>query len=81
MLLHGSSPHGMSKQAYLLQWVYKAATQPSAALEHMLLLGYRGEPSALFSISAPRRQERKPETARRGVFQVRCTERCNTRLE
>ncbi|CAL5224037.1 g6659 [Coccomyxa viridis] len=69
VLLHGSTPHGVSKQAYLLQWVYKAAIQPSAALEHMLLLGYRGEPSALFSVSAPRRQERKLESARRSVFQ------------
>lgn len=73
VLLHGSSPHGLSKQAYLLQWVYKAATQPPAALEHMLLLGYKDEPSALFSVSAPHRQERKPESARRSVFQVRCT--------
>ena len=73
VLLHGSTPRGVSKQAYLLQWVYKAAIQPSAALEHMLLLGYRGEPSALFSVSAPRRQERKPESARRSVFQVRQT--------
>ena len=62
----------MSREAYLLQWVYTAATQPAAALEHMLLLGYRGEPSALFSISAPRRQERKAEVTRRTVFQVRC---------
>ena len=73
ILLHGSSQHGISKQAYLLQWVYKAARHPPAALEHILLLGFRGEVSALFSMSAPRRQERKPEVARRSVFQVRCT--------
>ena len=73
MALHGSSSRGLSRQAYLLQWAYKAATHPQAALEHMLLLGYRGEPSALFSVSAPRRQERKPEAAKRGTFQVRGT--------
>ena len=74
VLLHGSSLHGLSKQAYLLQWVYKAATHPPAALEQILLLGYRGEVSALFSISAQRRQERKPEDARQSVFQVRRTQ-------
>ena len=73
MALHGSSSRSLSRQAYLLQWAYKAATHPQAALEHMLLLGYRGEPSALFSVSAPRRQERKPEAAKRGTFQVRGT--------
>ncbi|CAK0731768.1 hypothetical protein CVIRNUC_000040 [Coccomyxa viridis] len=67
--LHGSSSRGLSRQAYLLQWAYKAAAHPQAALEHMLLLGYRGEPSALFSVSTPRRQERKPEAAKRGTFQ------------
>ena len=72
MALHSSSSRGLSRQAYLLQWAYKAATHPQAALEHMLLLGYRGEPSALFSVSAPRRQERKPEAAKRGTFQVGC---------
>ena len=71
--LHRSSSRGLSRQAYLLQWAYKAAAHPQAALEHMLLLGYRGEPSALFSVSAPRRQERKPEAAKRGTFQVGCT--------
>ena len=71
MALHGSSSRGLSRQAYLLQWAYKAAAQPQAALEHMLLLGYRGKPSALFSVSGPRRQERKPEAAKRGTFQVR----------
>ena len=69
--LHGSSSRGLSRQAYLLQWAYKAAAHPQAALEHMLLLGYRGEPSALFSVSTLRRQERKPEAAKRGTFQVR----------
>jgi hypothetical protein len=72
VLLGGGSSRGLSRQAYLLQWVYKAAVQPQAALEHMLLLGFRGESSALFSISAPRRLERKPEGPRRRTFQVCC---------
>jgi len=71
VLLHGSSTGGLSRKAYLLQWSYKAAVHPQAALEHMLLLGYRGEASALFSVSVPRRQERKPEAARRSVYQVK----------
>ena len=70
--LHGNNSRGLSRQAYLLQWAYKSATHPQAALEHLLLLGYRGEPLALFSISAPRRHEKKLEAAKRGTFQVRC---------
>ena len=73
VLLHGSSSRGISRKAYLLQWIYETASHPPAALEHMLLLGYQGEPSVLFAVSAPRRLERKPEAPRRSTFQVSAT--------
>lgn len=58
-------------RSWLALWVALAAASPRKCLEHLLLLGYAGEPGALLAPSRPRRVERGlPTGPARGVFQV-----------
>ena len=58
-------------RAWLALWAALAAASPRKCLEHLLLLGYAGEPGALLAPSRPRRAERSlPNGPARGVFQV-----------
>ena len=58
-------------RSWLALWAALAAASPRKCLEHLLLLGYAGEPGALLAPSRPRRVERGlPTGPARGVFQV-----------
>ena len=58
-------------RSWLALWAALAAASPRKCLEHLLLLGYAGEPGALLAPSRPRRIERGlPSGPARGVFQV-----------
>ncbi|KAK9846318.1 hypothetical protein WJX81_001431 [Elliptochloris bilobata] len=58
-------------RSWLALWAALAAASPRKCLEHLLLLGYAGEPAALLAPSRPRRVERgMPTGPARGVFQV-----------
>ena len=67
----GPSGSGLTKTGFLAKWAYTAALQPKLALEHLLLLGYDGDPSAAFALSRPRRSEhRRADGPGRSVYQV-----------
>lgn len=58
-------------RSWLALWAALAAADPRRCLEHMLLLGYAGDPAALLAASRPRRIERGLATGpARSVFQV-----------
>ena len=63
-------PGGLTRRGFLSLWAFTTAVDPRKTLEHCLLLGYRGDPAALFCISRPRRAERKSDAPGRAVFQV-----------
>lgn len=63
---------GLPLRSWLALWAALAADDPRRALEHMLLLGYAGEPGALLAPSRPRRAERGlPAGPARSLFQAR----------
>jgi hypothetical protein len=63
-------PGGLTRRGFLSLWAFTTAVDPRKTLEHCLLLGYRGDPAALFCISRTRRAERKSDAPGRAVFQV-----------
>lgn len=68
---------GLTKRGFLSKWAFTTAIDPRQTLEHALLLGHRGDPATLFSISRGRRAERKSDSPGRSVFQVRdCCVHC-----
>lgn len=54
-----------------MRWRLMANSDPRSALANILYLGYDGDPASLFTITKPRRQERKPEQRSRTVFKVK----------
>lgn len=70
LLVEGEEAGGLSWRGFLAKWAFTTAVNPRATLEHALLLGYRGDPSALFYTSRPRRVERKSDAPGRTVYQV-----------
>lgn len=67
----GPGGAGLTKTGFLAMWAFMAAVEPKVALEHLLLLGYDGEPSAAFAVSRPRRLEhRKGDGPGRSAYQA-----------
>ena len=69
---------GLTVNGFLAKWAVMAAAAPRKTLAHLLYLGYEEDPSALFHIARPRRQERKADQPARGVYQVRAHSICAT---
>ena len=62
---------GLTKAGFLAKWACMAALEPRLALEHLLLLGYDGDPSAAFAVSRSRRAEhRRADGPGRSVYQA-----------
>ncbi len=67
----GPNSSGLTKAGFLAKWAFTAAAEPKLALEHLLLLGYDGDPSAAFALSRPRRAElRRSDGPGRSVYQA-----------
>ena len=62
---------GLTVNGFLAKWAVMAAAAPRKTLAHLLYLGYEDDPSALFHIARPRRQERKADQPARAVYRVR----------
>lgn len=58
-LLVQSSSDGLTEQGWLAKWGFTAASDPRAALEWLMYLGYTKPAATAFAVSRPRRQERK----------------------
>lgn len=66
----GRSDGSLTLQGFLAKWAYTTATKPVETLAYLRYLGYRGSAASMFTISRPRRQERKQEQIQRSVLQV-----------
>lgn len=62
-LLVQSSPDGLTEEGWMAKWAFTTAADPRAALEWLMYLGYDKEASAAFTVSRPRRLERKAAAA------------------
>jgi Ras family protein T1 len=67
-----ATPSGaLTLSGFLAKWAYTTAVNPRHTLAYLLYLGYEGDPNQLFSISRPRRQERKGDLPARSIYRVR----------
>ncbi len=60
----------LTLQGFLSKWAYTTAANPVETLAYLRYLGYRGSAATFFTISKPRKQERKQEQIQRSVLQV-----------
>lgn len=66
----GKEEASLTLQGFLAKWAFTTATDPARVLAYARYLGFEGPAAPLFSISKPRRQERKAEQLQRSVVQV-----------
>jgi hypothetical protein len=68
----GRDEGALTLQGFLSKWAYTTSVDPVHTLAYVRYLGYEGSAAGFFSISRPRRQERKQEQILRSTLRVGC---------
>jgi len=66
----GRDEGALTLQGFLSKWAYTTSVDPVHTLAYLRYLGYQGSAAGFFSISRPRRQERKQEQILRSTLRV-----------